>query len=309
MSGTERAITKLPLTVLVIARDEEVNLPDCLHSVDGWADQVLVVVDPQTKDRTREIAAAAGCDVVEHVFEGYAHQREWALRAGLVRHPWVLILDADERVAPDLRREIAAVLSDPAAKAAYAVRFRFIFYGRWIRHCWYGTWIIRLFRRDEARYELRGVHEHVVVRGGTGYLRGDLIHNDFKDMDAWIAKHNRYATLEAEELLRRDDVDRLEGRLFGTRVERRRWIKDRIWNRLPMRPAWVFFYLYVVRLGFLDGRLGFRFCVMHAVFDAFVTAKVWETRWVERHPAGNYYREMVGRDLAEHPQDAVFYDA
>jgi glycosyltransferase involved in cell wall biosynthesis len=298
---------RLPLSVLVIARDEELNLFDCLHSVRGWADQVLVVVDPLTTDRTREIATAAGCDVVDHPFEGYAHQRDWALHQGNLRNTWILILDADERVAPELRRAIASVLADPEPKSAYAVRFRFIFYGRWIKHCWYGTWIIRLIRRDTARYEMRGVHEHLIVDGETGYLDGDLIHNDFKDMDAWIEKHNRYATLEATEMIRDERGDRLRGRLFGSRVERRRWIKDRLWNRLPLRPLWVFVYLYFVRLGLLDGALGFRFCVMHAIFDAFTTSKVWEARRIARHPAGNYYRELLGRELAAHPDEHAFY--
>lgn len=297
----------LPLSVLIIARDEALSLPDALHSVRGWAEQVVVVVDPLTTDRTREIAAERGCEVVEHPFEGFAQQRNWAMDAGLLRQPWILILDADERVAPELRREIGSVIRDPASKAAYAVRFRFIFYGRWIKHCWYGTWIIRLFRKGQARYELRGVHEHIVVDGQTGYLRGDLIHNDFKDMDAWIAKHNRYATLEARELLAASPDDRLTGRWTGSRVERRRWIKERLWNRLPLRPLWLFIYLYVVRLGFLDGRLGFRFCLMHAVFDAFTASKVWEARWVAAHPPGNYYRDLVARDLAARPEDRRIY--
>jgi len=161
--------------------------------------------------------------------------------------------------------------------------------------------------RDRARFELRDVHEHLAVDGETGYLTGDLIHNDFKDMDAWIAKHNRYATLEAGEIARAGGGLRLEGRLFGSRVQRRRWIKDRIWNRLPFRPLVLFFYLYVVRLGFLNGRLGMRFCLMHAIFDAFTTAKVWEERWVRKHPVGNYYREILAREVARHPAERAFY--
>ena len=298
---------RLPLSVLIIARDEELNLADCLHSVCGWAGQVAVVVDPRTTDRTREIARAAGCDVVERAFDGFARQREWAIRSGVLRHDWIFILDADERVAPRLRREIAGVLADPRPLAAYAVRFRFVFYGRWIKHGWYGTWIIRMFHRDRARYELRDVHEHIAVDGATGYLTGDLIHNDFKDMDAWIAKHNRYATLEAREILRASGHGQMAGRFFGTRVERRRFVKERIWNRIPFRPVWLFVYLYIAKLGFLNGSLGFRFCAMHAVFDALTTAKVWESRWLARYPAGNYYRELLEKELAERPDESSLY--
>jgi glycosyltransferase involved in cell wall biosynthesis len=297
----------VPITVLILARDEEVNLPDCLHSVCGWADQALVVLDPRTTDRSRQVAAAAGATVVENLFRGYAQQREWALRSGSVRNTWVLVLDADERVTPELRRDVTAAVTGDAPHAAYGMRTRFIFYGRWMKHCWYGTWNLRLFRRDRARYEMREVHEHVLVDGTTGYLDGDLIHNDFKDMDSWIAKHNRYATLEAKEIVAGGVEERLAGNLFGTRVERRRWIKDRLWNRMPFRPLALFVYLYFVRLGVLDGRLGFRFCLMHAIFDAFTTAKVWESRWTTAHAAENYYRTVLAEDLARHPSERGMY--
>jgi glycosyltransferase involved in cell wall biosynthesis len=299
--------TKLPVSVLIIARDEEINLPDALHSVVRWVEQVVLVLDPRTTDRSREVARELGADVVEHPFETHAAQRAWALGSGVLSQPWILILDADERVSPDLRRHIAAAIDRPDARDAYAVRFRFIFYGRWIKHCWYGTWVIRLWRANAARYEQRSVHEHVVVDGPIGYLDGDIIHNDFKGMDAWIEKHNRYATLEADQLVRGHDENRLTGRLFGSRVERRRFLKDRLWDRLPFRPVWMFVYLYFVRLGVLDGALGFRFCVMHAIFDGFTTVKVWEARWVARHPARNYYRALLEDDLGAHPHDRVFY--
>ena len=301
------ATKKLPLSIFIIARDEEVNLPDCLHSVCGWAGQVVVVLDPRTTDRTREIARAFGCEVVENLFENFSQQRNWTLDHAGLRHDWIFVFDADERVSPQLRRDIARVVNDPAAKSAYAARKRFVFYGRWIKHCWYGPWTVSLFRSGKARWERREVHEHLIVEGEIGYLPGDIVHNDFKDMDAWIVKHNRYATLEAAEIIRDATGDRLAGRLFGTRVERRRWIKDRLWNRLPFRPLWFFVYLYVVRLGFLDGALGFRFCLMHAIFDAFITSKVWEARWIARHPATNYYRDLLGTELTAHPDERAFY--
>ena len=298
---------KLLLSVFMMARNEEVNLTDCLHSVCAWADQVVVVLDPRTTDRTREIALAFGCEVVENVFENYSQQRNWTLDHAGLRHEWIFVFDADERVSPQLRRDIASVVADPASKAAYAARKRFIFYGRWMKHSWYGPWTVSIFRNGKARWEHREVHEHLIVEGEVGYLQGDLIHNDFRDMDAWIEKHNRYATLEAAEVTRTERGDRLAGRLFGTRVETRRWIKDRLWNRLPLRPLWLFVYLYFVRLGILDGIPGFRFCAMHAIFEAFTTAKIWESRWTARHPARNYYRDLLGRELAAHPHEHVFY--
>ena len=125
----------------------------------------------------------------------------------------------------------------------------------------------------KAHYEVRGVHEHILVDGSLGYLQNDLIHNDFKDLDSWITKHNRYATLEAEEIVLAPGVSHLEGKLFGNRLERRRYLKERIWRRLPFRPFWHFVYFYFLKFGFLDGRLGLRFCLWHAIFEAFVTGK------------------------------------
>ena len=299
--------TKLPLSVLIVARDEEVNLPDALHSVVGWASQVLVVLDPRTADRSREVARSAGADVVEHLFESQAAQRNWALDSGLLRNPWVFILDADERASPDLRRDIAAAIRSGDSRAAYAIRSRFIFYGRWMKHSWYGTWNIRFLRLGAARYEMRTVHEHMLADGPIGYLNGDIVHNDFKDMDAWIEKHNRYATLEAAELMKSGPSGLLAGRLFGSRVERRRFLKERVWNRLPFRPLWLFVYLYVVRLGVLEGAVGYRFCMMHAVFDAFINAKLWEARWLARHTIPNYYRDLVNDDVRLHPGDRTYY--
>ena len=298
----------LPLSVLILARDEEANLVDCLHSVRGWVTQVALLLDPRTKDRTRELALELGAEVYEHDFESFGAQRNWALASIPWRASWLLILDADERVSPDLRDAIEYVLTQPNPKAAYAMRFRFIFYGRWIRHCWYGTWIVRLIQLGRARYEGRGVHEHMIVDGELGLIKSDLIHNDFKDMDAWIEKHNRYATAEAEEIVGEGRGRRLEGRLFGGPLQRRRFLKERVWNHLPFRPLWLFLYLYVIRFGFLDGVLGFRFCLMHSVFDAFTSAKVWERQWLRKHKPGNYYRETLSEYLSANPSQRVHYE-
>jgi hypothetical protein len=269
---------------------------------------VFVVLDPRTEDRSREVVKAIGAQVVEHPFEGYAAQKNWAIESLPWTTDWILIVDADERVSPELRREIEAIVHDTQAKAAFAVRFRMIFYGRWMHHCWYGTWIVRLLRRGQAHYEVRGVHEHVIVNGPLGYLQGDLIHNDFKDLDSWITKHNRYATLEAEEIVQGSGISHLEGKFFGTRLERRRYLKERIWKRLPFRPLWLFIYLYFFKLGFLDGGLGLRFCLWHAIFEAFVTGKVWEKRLIAKASPSNYYREELGRYLAKHPEARAYYE-
>lgn len=307
MAGPSNA-AKVPICVLVLARDEEANLPDCLHSVIRWVERVVVVVDPRTTDQTREVAARSGAEVYEHPFEDYARQKNWALGKVELRTPWILIVDADERVSAELRAEIQEIIASDGPNAAYAMRFRFIFYGKWIRHCWHSTWIVRLFRTGKAVYETRGVHEHMIVDGELGYLKNDLIHNDFKGMDEWITKHNRYATSEAKAITSPEHEADLESRLLGTRLERRRFLKEKIWNRLPMRPLWLFIYLYFFKFGILDGRLGLRFCLWHSIFEAFVTAKIWEKRLLAKAPLGNYYRQELEQYLAGHPQERAYYE-
>jgi hypothetical protein len=149
----------------------------------------------------------------------------------------------------------------------------------------------------------------MIVDGPVGYLTADLIHNDFKDMDSWIAKHNHYATFEASESQVEERRDRLRGRLFGSPIERRRYMKIQVWNRVPFRPLFFFLYLYFWKLGILDGRLGLRFCLMHSVFDAFVTAKSWERRYLQSSPPPNYYRRELAAFLAANPEVAARYPA
>ncbi len=181
----------LPLSVLVPTLDEELNLPDCLDSLQ-WADEVFVV-DSFSKDRTLEIARARGAHVVQHAFESYSRQKNWALDNLPFRNEWVLIVDADERVTPELRCEVEQVLvSSTAAFEGYYVNRRFIFLGTWVRHAgWYPSWNLRLFRHRLGRYDDREVHEHIVLNGGVGYLRNDLLHFDKRGLEAYISATRR----------------------------------------------------------------------------------------------------------------------
>jgi len=268
------------VSVLIPTFNEEANLPDCLASVCCWAEDVWVV-DSFSADRTVEIAREAGANVVHHVFEGYAQQKNWALVNVPFRGDWVLILDADERVSQELAAEVSGIVaSNGHGYDGFYLNRKLIFYGKWIRHCgWYPSWNLRLFRHGHGRYEQREVHEHLLLDGKAGYCRHDLIHEDLRDMNFWIAKHNRYSSQEAGEL---DRVRRgastagLQIAFFKGSLERKRFIKERIWPHLPGRSFLAFFYWYFFRLGFLDGKHGFLFCQMHAIFEQFTTAKLWE---------------------------------
>jgi glycosyltransferase involved in cell wall biosynthesis len=282
-------MSAVPVSVLVLTLNEEVNLPDCLASV-AWADQVLVV-DSFSTDATVAIARAHGADVVEHAFENYSRQRNWALDTLPLRHDWVLFLDADERVTPELGAEIAAVVrgaSEDGPRGYYLNR-RLIFLGTWIRHAgWYPSWNLRLFRHRFGRYEDRAVHEHVVLRGRAGYLRHDLIHADGRGLEAFIDRHNRYSTLEARARLQaargRSDGGRLAGRWLGSPVERKRLLRERVWPKVPAKPLALFVYMYVLRRGFLDGRAGLAFCVLQAYQEFTVGLKLAELERASRPP-------------------------
>jgi glycosyltransferase involved in cell wall biosynthesis len=270
-----------PVSVLIPTLDEELNLPDCLASV-AWADEVFVV-DSLSRDRTVEIARARGAEVVQHTFEGYSRQKNWALDSLPFRNEWVLIVDADERVTPDLRCEIEQVVGGGDADDGYYLNRRFIFLGTWIRHAgWYPSWNLRLFRHRLGRYDNREVHEHLVLNGRAGYLKADLLHADQRGLEAFVARHNRYSTLEAAARWKAEsnapDRARLPVKLLASPVQRKRFLRERIWPSLPAKPVVLFVYMYLLRRGFLDGRAGLALCVFHAFQEFMVGLKLAELR-------------------------------
>lgn len=275
---------KVPLSVLVPTLDEELNLPRCLESV-AWADQLLVV-DSYSSDRTVEIARHFTPHVYQHKFENYSAQKNWALDNLPFAHEWVFILDADERASLELKTEIEGIVRGEGRTVGYYVNRRFIFLGRWIKHSgWYPSWNLRLFKYGLARYDERAVHEHMVVKGPVGYLRNDLLHLDERPLEAFVARHNRYSSLEATErlkALRTHNPTRLTADLFGDPVVRKRFLRERIWPRLPAKPLMLFLYMYFLRLGFLDGWQGFAFCMFHFFQELMVGLKMREMRARER---------------------------
>ncbi|HEY1295166.1 MAG TPA: glycosyltransferase family 2 protein [Chloroflexota bacterium] len=272
----------VPVSVLVPTLDEELNLPECLQSL-SWADEVFVV-DSFSRDRTLEIACAHGANVVQHAFESYSRQKNWALDNLPFRNEWVLIVDADERVTPDLRCEIERVIdSHGAGSDGYYLNRRVIFLGTWVRHAgWYPSWNLRLFRHRLGRYDDREVHEHIVLNGRAGYLASDLLHADRRGLEAFVARHNRYSTLEAAARWKAErgapDRARLPVSLLASPVQRKRFLRERVWPILPAKPAVLFLYMYVLRRGFLDGRAGLALCAFHAFQEFMVGLKLAELR-------------------------------
>lgn len=224
----------LALSVVVCARDEEEQLPAALASVRGWADEVLVVVDPSTTDRTREVAERAGALVADHVFESSGAQSNWGIAR--CRNDWVLVLDADERVSEALREAITEALTAPA-HAAYAARRANFAFGRRLR---FGDWgsdeIVRLLDRRRARFDERAVHG-AVAAPTTGRLAGALEHHTLRSLEQYVPKLHDYAVRGAADLAAAGRTATVPG--------------------AALHAVWRFVRCFALRLGFLDGGPGF----------------------------------------------------
>ncbi len=258
----------VPVTVVVLTFNEQRNLPACLASVAGWVADV-VVVDSGSTDQTVAIATASGARVVSHPFETHARQWGWALETVPLSTEWILALDADQSVTPELRAAVTRAISGETAVDGYFLNRRQVFRGRWIRHGGsYPKYLLKLFSRSAVRIDPGDlVDHHFQVAGPTARLTGDLIEDNRNEAAIfdWIAKHNRYARLQATEELARLAHGRGGGAWRGNPDERTRKRKA-IWAHLPgyVRPLGYFLYRYVLRLGFLDGKQGFVFHFLQA---------------------------------------------
>jgi glycosyltransferase involved in cell wall biosynthesis len=270
-----------PVDILIQTYNEEINLPHTLLSVVGWTNRVFVV-DSGSVDRTAEIAREYGAEVINHPWEGYSAQKNWALETQPFQAPWIMILDADESISDELREEIIELTSRPVEsvpEAGFQINRVFVFLGRQIRHCGYfPSWNVRLFKRGMARYEDRKVHEHMVVAGRTGYLKHLLIHEDRRGLEHFFAKHNRYSTLESRELYESPEAWPGFRRMCTDRVARRRFLKSRVLPFLPLPWTWRLIYMYVLRLGFLDGKAGWVLSNFISSYEFFIQTKYQELR-------------------------------
>ena len=268
------------LSVLVTTYNQEANIGRCLESVAGWASDIWVL-DSFSTDRTLEIVRRYSAQVRQRPFDDFAANKNWALDHLPWRHEWILILDADETAPASFREEVDRLLEkNGAGCSGFYVNRRVFFLGRWLRHCgWYPNWNLRLFRRKLGRYENRKVHEHLLVQGPVGRLKNDLVHDDQRGLTEWIARHNQYSTLEAEERLAslsRAKQTGLSATLWGDPIERKRFLKERVFLYLPVKPLVWFLYLFIFRFGFLDGRAGWIFCVLQAFQEFYTGLKMRE---------------------------------
>ncbi|MDF1809626.1 MAG: glycosyltransferase family 2 protein [Phycisphaerales bacterium] len=274
----------MTISIFIQTLNEEENLPGLLESV-SWADDV-VVLDSLSNDRTREISEASGARWFERPYDGRGNHQNWAMDNIEFKYRWVFYLDADERMTPELRDEIESIAADweNGSKSkenndpvAFYCGRKNIFKGRWLKHAMPPGNIMRFFQPPHIRFA-RDANPVPIVDGAIGYLNKHFIHYNFsKGIREWIERHNRYSSYEAVETVRalKDNPVRF-GNLFSTDRNTRRLELKNISFRMPMRPMLKFVYMYVLSRGFLDGRAGWTYCRLQAMYEYMIVLKVRE---------------------------------
>ena len=276
----------VPVTVLVPTKNEAKNLPRTLDHL-RWAGEV-VVADSSSTDATPDITRAYGAKYLDFKWNGqWPKKRNWVLRNAELKHEWVLMVDADEWIIPELANEIALAIQSKD-KVGYWVNRKFIFMGRWLKHCgYYPSWNLRLIKRgcgefekltdtDDKRAGDTEVHEHVLPTGPVGYLKSDMLHFAFPDIFTFVEKHNRYSSWEAA--VQFEGKEKTNAIIGNATLSRRRWLKSAS-RRLPFRPTIRFLYSYFIQLGILDGRAGYTFCQLLALYEFLSVSKYHELRY------------------------------
>jgi glycosyltransferase involved in cell wall biosynthesis len=249
------------VSVTIITKDEERNIRECLESV-SWADEI-VVVDNGSTDGTLKVCREYMAKVYQEEWKGYPGQKNSAIEKA--RNEWVLSLDADERVGPELRREIETALGGNASIDGYFIARKNFFLGRWIKHCgWYPDLNLRLFRQSRGRFQERAVHEKVEVRGKTATLKHPLIHQTYRSLSEFLQRMDRYSSLAAREM-------HCQGKKY-------RFIQ------VLFRPPFTFLQMYLLRAGFLEGYFGFLLSCLYSFYTFAKYNKLKELQDSERLP-------------------------
>jgi glycosyltransferase involved in cell wall biosynthesis len=279
--------TALPISVIVAVRNEARNLPRCLESLREVGE--VFVVDSQSTDATVEIARSFGAQVAQfHYRGGWPKKRQWAMESLPLAHDWILLLDADESLTPELAQEIALAIRDPRHDGYY-IALRIYFLGRELRHSGAGFYKLSLFRRGKGHYECRlkdqdhsmadmEVHEHVVVKGPAAKLKHPLLHHNLASLSDYIRKHDLYSNWEAKVWLNGDaNFEELTPSLTGTQAQRRRWLRRKFFT-FPGSSLAYFLYKFVFGLGFLDGVPGLIYCAFQGIQFFQIKAKIYELK-------------------------------
>lgn len=249
----------IPVSVVTVAKDEERNISDALESVKDFED--IVVVDAFSTDSTVEICKRYPVRIFQQEWQGYARQKQRAI--DYANKQWVLLLDADERVSPELKQEISVIVSNQNPNHGFYIPRKNFFLGKWIKHSgWWPDYTIRLFRKDSAYIEEREVHEKVVVKGQTGYLKNPLEHYTYRSISEYIKKMDNYSTLAAREILSKNPQPSMTS----------------LFLRMTIRPIFTFFRMFILKQGFRDGIHGFILAMLYSFYTFLKYLKAWEMR-------------------------------
>lgn len=277
------------ITAIILTKNEELNIKRCINSIKDWVDRV-VVVDSGSTDKTVELAQGLGAEIYHHEpFVHYAGQFNWSLDNVDVKTKWVYRIDADEEVTPELAAEIIENCQkhhDDDVNG-FVMKFKIAFMGAFLKHGgMYPFYNLTIFKYGIGRYEDRALGEHVILsEGRTIDLKNDCLHFDFKSLDAWINKHNWYATREvadyyATRIKGQEDPNKLYHEAKKTSK-----LRDGLYYRMPkfLRAKLYFWYRYYLRLGFLDGKAGYVHAFLQAYWFRFlVDAKMMEQELKEQ---------------------------
>jgi len=265
------------ISIYILTYNEELDIAACIESASLSDD--IIVVDSDSRDRTVEIASRYPVRVVQHTFESHGRQRTWMLESIPPKYEWVYILEADERMTPELFAECVQA-SQSVDYIGYYVAERVMFMNHWIRYSTqYPRYQMRLFRHGKVWFTDYGHTEREMCDGATSFLKQSYPHYTCsKGLSRWIDKHNRYSTDEAQETVYQLSQGKVNWRnlIFGSsEVDRRRALKD-LSLRLPARPVLRFLYMYFLLGGCLDGRAGMAWCTLQAFYEYLILLKVWE---------------------------------
>lgn len=270
---------KAKVSVIIITLNEEENIEQCLQSVYGWSDDIHVV-DSYSTDKTTEIAKKYTNNIY-NIEEGqWSYIKNWAMSNIPLKYEWILSIDADEWLTKELKNEIIQKLNSNPDENGFYARIRFIFLDKWLKHGGQDFKKLILYKRNEVRYVEKGDDDYTIFKGEAGLLKNDFIHQNLKPFSAWIDKHNkislraakRYIELnegKKEYIVKTNANETIIGRLG----------LQKIWNSvpLPLKPFSMFFYIYFIKLGFLDGREGLIYYLHHAFwYELLIYTKIKE---------------------------------
>jgi glycosyltransferase involved in cell wall biosynthesis len=265
------------ISVLILTKNEQQDLPGCLQSV-SWSDDIHVY-DSMSTDETLMIAQRFGARITQRPFDNWAAHQNWGLQHIPFKHPWVFYIDADERMTAELVQAVSTAVAMTTDRVAFRVQRRDFFMGTWLKHVQTSVLYLRLFRLEKMHYE-RLVNPISIAVGPVDQVAGYLDHFPFsKGISHWLDRHNGYSWFEAQQIMGNRQAN--EGfswvkAFMAKDFHQRRYYQKELFYRLPFRPLVKFMLLYVAKCGFMDGKAGYTYAVLQSVYEYFIVLKVRE---------------------------------